>query len=78
MMKRKRLDFVICGRQECQKIPPPKTPSTTICKVAENFVITPPLFFADVINEKHLTLKPIVNIILFNTTICKWVKTYLL
>ena len=74
MIKKKRFAFWICRRQECHKSPPPKTPSTTICKIALNFVITPPLFAVNVINEYHLTLKPTVKIILLNTTICKWVK----
>ena len=59
-----------------RKIPPPKITSTTICQIAQNFVITPPPFFVDIINAQHLTLKPTVNIILFNKTISKWVKTY--
>ena len=57
-----------------RKIPPSET-STTICKIPQNFVITPPNFFVDAINERHLTLKPTVNITLLNVTICKWVKT---
>ena len=66
-------------------LPPPKknkqtnkqkTPFIIICEIAQNFVITTPFFFVDVINEKHFTLKPTVNTItLFNTTICKWVKS---
>ena len=35
----------------------------------------PSPFFVDIINEYHLTLKPTVNIALFNATTCKWVKT---
>ena len=61
--------------KEYQKNPPPKTPSTTICKIIQNFVITPTSFFVDVINEYQLTLKSTVNITLFKAAICKWVKT---
>ena len=50
MMKRKRFAFWICKGQE-SKIPLPKTPSTTICKITQNFVIAPRPFFVDVINE---------------------------
>ena len=42
--------FWICGSQvlwSVRKIPPPKTPSTTICKIAQNFVIIPTPFFVD-------------------------------
>ena len=54
MMKRMRLTVWVCGLQECQKNPPPKTPSTTICKIAHNFMITPLHFFVEFINQKHL------------------------
>ena len=69
MIKKKRFAFWICRHQECHKSPAPETPSTTICKIALDFVITAPLFVGKVINEYHLTLKLTAKIILFNTTI---------
>ena len=37
--------------KSARKISSPKTPSTAICKIAQNFVITPNSFFVDTINE---------------------------
>ena len=49
--KERDLFFEFVEVKSARNIPIPKTPSTSICKIIQNFVITPPSFLVDVINE---------------------------
>ena len=49
--KERDLFFKFVEVKSARNIPIPKTPSTTICKIIQNFVIILPSFFVDVINE---------------------------
>ena len=57
-----RLAFWVSGLQECQKNPPPKTPSTTICKIAPQLLWLPSSFLCGTYKSKTSTLKSSVNI----------------
>ena len=49
-MEKRNFLFVRGDVNRARKIPPPQKSSTTICKIAQNFVI-PSSLFADIINE---------------------------
>ena len=49
-MEKRDFLFVGVDGNRVRKIPPPQNPSTSICKIVQNFV-TPSSLFADVINE---------------------------
>ena len=51
MMKERELLFGFVEVKSPIKIPLPKAPPTTICRITQNYVIIPPPFFVDVINE---------------------------
>ena len=49
-MEKRDFLFVGVDGNRVRKIPPPQNPSTSICKIDQNFVTSSSLF-ADVINE---------------------------
>ena len=46
-----KISFGFADVKSFRKTYPPKTASTTTCKITLNFAITPPPFFVDVINK---------------------------
>ena len=50
-----KTSFGFADIKSFRKICPPKTTSSTTCKITPNFAITPPPFFVDVMNKYHLT-----------------------